>query len=276
MSLVTGTRLGPYEIISALGAGGMGEVYRARDTRLDRDVALKILPDSFAGDSDRLMRFEREAKTLASLNHPNIAAIYGLESAGGQRALVMELVESEDLSARIARGAMSPADSLPIGRDHDVTGVDGDGPPGGEPREWLATGAEEGSGKFSPDGRVVTYVSNASGRSEVYIQSRGSATDRQQVSAAGGTRPVWAPRGDRLFFRQGNLMMETIVSTAGALSASVPARVFDGGWTLSESFDVMPNGQRFLMMQKPPDEVTSRLEVVLNWFTMLQDKVGRR
>src|SRR5918994_419481 len=110
MSMPTGTRVGPYEIIAALGAGGMGEVYRARDTTLDRDVALKILPDSFASDPDRLMRFEREAKTLASLNHPNIAAIYGIED----NALVMELVEGEDLSEMIHRIPMD--DALPIAR----------------------------------------------------------------------------------------------------------------------------------------------------------------
>jgi len=90
----------------------MGEVYRARDTKLDRDVAIKILPDSFAADADRVMRFEREAKTLASLNHPNIAAIYGLED----RALVMELVEGEDLSQRIARGAIPMDEALPIAK----------------------------------------------------------------------------------------------------------------------------------------------------------------
>jgi hypothetical protein len=110
--LTQGTRLGPYEIVSSLGAGGMGEVYRARDTQLDRDVALKILPDSFAADPDRLLRFAREAKTLASLNHPHIAAIYGLEG----RALVMELVEGEDLAARIARGAVPLDEALAIAR----------------------------------------------------------------------------------------------------------------------------------------------------------------
>ena len=86
-ALTPGTRLGPYEVLDAIGAGGMGEVYRAKDTNLDRDVAIKVLPDSFALDADRVARFTREAKTLASLNHPNIAAIYGIES----NALVMEL-----------------------------------------------------------------------------------------------------------------------------------------------------------------------------------------
>ena len=99
-----GTRLGVYEITAPIGEGGMGQVFRARDTRLDRDVAIKILPEAFAHDADRLARFTREAKTLASLNHPHIAGIYGLEESGGVSALVMELVEGEDLSQRIARG----------------------------------------------------------------------------------------------------------------------------------------------------------------------------
>src|SRR5712671_6599486 len=116
MGLTAGSRLGPYEILSALGAGGMGEVYRARDTRLNRDVALKVLPDSFANDPDRLARFQREAQVLASLNYPNIAHIHGLEESGGVRALVMELVEGEDLSLRIARGAVPLDEALPIAR----------------------------------------------------------------------------------------------------------------------------------------------------------------
>ncbi|HEV2982857.1 MAG TPA: protein kinase [Vicinamibacterales bacterium] len=95
--LSAGTHLGPYEILSALGAGGMGEVYRARDTKLGRDVALKVLPDAFTRDPDRLARFKREAQVLASLNHPNIAAIYGFEESDGMQALVLELVEGPSL-----------------------------------------------------------------------------------------------------------------------------------------------------------------------------------
>src|SRR4030095_6620606 len=108
VTLAAGDTIGPYEIISALGAGGMGEVYRARDRKLHRDVALKVLPDEFALDADRRARFEREAQVLASLNHPNIAAIYGLEEAatdparteeqGNARALVLELVEGPTLA----------------------------------------------------------------------------------------------------------------------------------------------------------------------------------
>src|SRR5438876_5472270 len=105
MTLATGTKLGPYEILAPLGAGGMGEVYRARDTKLGRDVALKVLPEAFAKDCERMARFQREAQMLASLNHPNIASIYGLEESGGVRALVMELVEGPTLAERIATRA---------------------------------------------------------------------------------------------------------------------------------------------------------------------------
>jgi serine/threonine-protein kinase len=120
MSLAPGTRLGPYEVLAALGAGGMGEVYRARDTKLHRDVALKILPDLVAHQPERLARFQQEARVLASLNHPNIAQIYGLEEGDGRaagsptRALVMELVEGEDLAARLVRGAIPLSEALVI------------------------------------------------------------------------------------------------------------------------------------------------------------------
>jgi serine/threonine protein kinase len=103
MPLSTGTRLGPYEIRAAIGAGGMGEVYRATDTTLRRDVALKVLPSAFVRDSDRMARFAREAQVLAALNHPNIAAIYGFEDSGSTHALVLELVEGPTLADRIAR-----------------------------------------------------------------------------------------------------------------------------------------------------------------------------
>jgi len=116
MALEPGARLGPYEVISPLGAGGMGEVYRARDTKLGRDVALKVLPEAFTSDPDRLARFEREAKVLASLNHPHIAHIYGLEEADGQKALVLELVEGPTLADRIAQGTVPLDEALPIAK----------------------------------------------------------------------------------------------------------------------------------------------------------------
>src|SRR5579863_1296879 len=99
MALAPGTRLGSYEVVAQIGAGGMGEVYRAHDTKLGRDVAIKVLPEAFAHDADRLSRFQREAKMLASLNHPNIATIHGLEQSGGTSYLVMELVPGETLKS---------------------------------------------------------------------------------------------------------------------------------------------------------------------------------
>jgi Tol biopolymer transport system component len=116
MALSTGERLGSYEILELLGAGGMGEVYRARDERLDREVAIKVLPEELEQDADRLARFEREARVLASLNHPNIATLYGLEEHEGRRHLVMELAAGETLAVRLDRGELSVDDALQIAR----------------------------------------------------------------------------------------------------------------------------------------------------------------
>ena len=112
--LAPGTRLGLYEILSPIGKGGMGEVYRARDTKLERDVAIKVLPEEFAKDKERLARFEREARLLASVNHPYIATLHGLEDADGIRFLVMELLEGETLAQRIARGPIPIDEALPL------------------------------------------------------------------------------------------------------------------------------------------------------------------
>src|SRR5687767_468123 len=110
----SGTRLGPYEILSPLGAGGMGEVYRARDTKLNRDVAVKILRPGLTGNPDRVARFAREARLLASLNHPNIGSIYGLEDYGDFPALVLELVEGNTLDARLLRGPLPLPEALAV------------------------------------------------------------------------------------------------------------------------------------------------------------------
>jgi serine/threonine protein kinase len=116
VALTPGTRLGPFEISNPIGAGGMGEVYAATDVNLARQVAIKVLPEALAADADRLARFDREAKTLASLNHPNIALIFGIERAGGTTALVMELVDGTTLADRITDGAIPIDEALPIAR----------------------------------------------------------------------------------------------------------------------------------------------------------------
>ncbi len=116
MSLHPGSRLGPYEITAPLGEGGMGVVYRATDPKLKREVAIKVLPEAFSQDAERLVRFEREAQLLAQLQHPNIASIYGLEESNGVRALVLELVEGEDLAERLKRGALPLEEALGVAR----------------------------------------------------------------------------------------------------------------------------------------------------------------
>src|SRR5438034_4050894 len=116
MPVTIGTQLGSHEIIGLLGKGGMGEVYRARDKKLKREVAIKILPDEFSRDPDRVSRFQREAEVLASLNHPNIAAIYDLQQANGTRYLVLELVEGQTLAECIQRGAIPMAEALHIAK----------------------------------------------------------------------------------------------------------------------------------------------------------------
>src|SRR3974377_1369038 len=116
MMIAAGTKLGPYESTGAIWAGGMGEVYRARDPKLGRDVAIKVLPEAFARDAERMARFEREAKVLASLDHPNIATIHGLEESGGTRALVMQLVEGPTLADRIKAGSIPVDEAVRIAR----------------------------------------------------------------------------------------------------------------------------------------------------------------
>src|SRR5262247_3599891 len=116
MSIKPGMRIGPYDVTAPLGEGGMGVVFRALDTKLHREVALKLLPDHFANDADRLTRFQREAQVLAALNHPNIAQIYGLEQSGASSCIVMELVEGETLAERLKRGPLSIDDTIQIAK----------------------------------------------------------------------------------------------------------------------------------------------------------------
>src|SRR3974377_1121261 len=116
MALTIGTQLGSHEITALLGKGGMGEVYRARDLKLKREVAIKILPEEFSRDAERVNRFQREEEVLASLNHPNIAGIHDLDEANGSRYLVLELVEGETLADRIARGPVPVTEALEIAK----------------------------------------------------------------------------------------------------------------------------------------------------------------
>jgi Tol biopolymer transport system component len=148
MAIASGTRFGPYEITEPIGSGGMGEVYRAADTRLKRDVALKVLPESFADDADRLARFRREAEVLASLNHANIAQIYGLEQNADRTAIVMELVDGPTLAERIAAGPMPPDEALGIARQI------GDALEAAHGRQVVHRDLKPANVKLKPDGTV--------------------------------------------------------------------------------------------------------------------------
>ncbi len=136
MALKVGSRLSHYEVTALIGEGGMGQVYQATDTKLNREVALKILPEAFAADPDRLARFQREAQVLASLNHPNIAQIHGLEEADDTRALVLELVEGPTLADRIKQGPIPVDEALPIAKQITEVTL----PPETEPARTLEFG----------------------------------------------------------------------------------------------------------------------------------------
>ena len=185
MPLQPGTRLGPYEVTAAIGAGGMGEVYRARDTKLNRDVALKIVPESFAGDADRLARFEREAQTLAALNHPNIAQVFGLED----RAIVMELVQGDDLVAQpfdATRRTLS-GEPVPLG---DTPGELNLEYSAGAPASVARTGA-------------LDYLSAAEMRSRlVWLDQAGREVGTVAVPAGPYTEVALSPNGRRAVVAQ--------------------------------------------------------------------------
>jgi serine/threonine protein kinase len=207
MSLTPGARLGPYEVVASIGAGGMGEVYRAHDTQLGRDVALKVLPEALAHDRERLARFEREARTLASLNHPNIAAIYGLEKTADVTALVMELVDGQDLSVLISGAPglhLSLSDALPIARQladaleaaHEQGIVHRDLKPANIKVRADGDAFKDRGGTWSPDGKTIAFYSTRAGKWETWaIQTDGSNL-RQLTNMDKDTGTmVWSPDG---------------------------------------------------------------------------------
>jgi len=138
----------------------------------------------------------------------------------------------------------------------------------------LVTGANEASARFSPDGRLVAYVSDVSGHDEVYLQLRDDAESRTQVSVDGGRAAMWSPLGDRLYFRQGALMMEADIHTEDGLAVDAPKQVFGPNWTVG-SYDVMPDGEHFLAVEYSPDAAPKRIDLVLNWPALLHESSGR-
>src|SRR5882762_2306538 len=195
---LAGTRIGPYELVSLLGAGGMGEVYRARDAKLGRDVAIKVLPSSFSTDVERLARFERDARMLASLNHPHIAAIYGLEETGNVPALVLELVEGETLAERLAavRGA-----GLPVQEALSIAAQIADALDAAHERGIIHRDLKPANVKIAPDG-VVKVLDFGLAKAAAAVDAATLTHSPTMLGATGGglllgTAPYMSPEQAR-------------------------------------------------------------------------------
>ena len=176
--MMIGTRLGPYEITAKLGEGGMGEVWRGTDTRLKREVAIKVLPSAFTEDHERLARFEREAQLLAQLHHPHIASIFGLEESGGVRALVMELVEGPTLQEKLGK------ESLPVDEAITIAGP-------------VLPPAAEGEGMTTADGAQAPIVVAGAGAANEGEGAGASESIEELLRRTGGA-PTWASAGTGL------------------------------------------------------------------------------
>jgi serine/threonine-protein kinase len=296
MALAPGTRLGAYEIVGLLGAGGMGEVYRAADIRLGRYVAIKILPEAFQSDPERVARFQREARTLASLNHPNIGGIHGLEETEDGAALVLELVEGPTLADRIAQGPLPIQQALSITPDGTQLVVREDRPKTGldlamltfdskpQVTPLIRTPYSERNAEISPNGHWLAYESDESGREEIWVRPFPDVNaGRWQVSTGGGRQPLWARNGRELFFRGSDgsviaVQVENVDRAArgAGFSWGPPSVVLQGrtyffynAGLLGRSYDVSSDGQRFLMIEAGSgvDAASERpsIVVVQNW-----------
>jgi serine/threonine protein kinase len=271
----------------------MGSVYRARDTILNRDVALKILPDAFAGDADRLARFTREAQVLASLNHPTIAHIHGLEESGGIRALVMELVEGDDLSQRVARGAIPVDEALSIAKQiadaleaahqqgiihRDLKPANIKLRPDGAVKVLdfgLAKAPEftENQATFSPDARWIAYATDETGQPNVSVQPFLRAGGKYRISPSGGRNPHWRADGKELFYLDASGAMTAVpIDATDTFTAGLPKTLFATGViSANQIYIVTKDGQRFLVNARPQNATTATpLTVIVDWASTLQ------
>ena len=180
---LTGRQLGGYRVLSLLGRGGMGEVYRAHDPKLGRDVAIKVLPPMFTADRERVARFDSEARMLAALNHPHIGAIYGLEDAGGMPALVLELVDGETLADRLRRGPVPPSDALAIARQI------ADALDAAHQKRIIHRDLKPANIKMTPDGRVKVLDF---GLAKALASEITATQDMTESPTAASTPRAWA------------------------------------------------------------------------------------
>ena len=296
--------LAHYSIVEKIGKGGMGEVYRAKDQKLGRDVAIKVLPEEFMRDADRVARFQREAKLLASLNHPNIAAIYGLEESGGTSFLVLELKDGKTMileeggplmAMLLGRGALGMSSrsnlpqflrgrslEMPGGVRNDIVVMSMEG--GHATKPLLNEKFHERSPRVSPDGKLMAYVSDESGQSQVCVRPFPQVdSGKLQVSRNGGIEPGWSHSGRELFYRSLDSMMAVAVDTEPTLKAGVPKTLFSGSFystSTGQLWDLSNDDQRFLMIKgsaaneaAPTATGPRKLNVILNWTEELKQRV---
>jgi hypothetical protein len=244
MPLSSGDRLGPYEIIAPIGAGGMGEVYRARDSKLNRDVAIKILPAALAHDAQYMARFEREAQTLASLNHPNIATVYGMPMIGLPTATPLFAARGSGFPCSHRRAVRSSSScpriptSRPVFASHQMENM------------W-------------------STESDESGTFEVYVAAFPSFAVKRKLSIGGGLYPAWSRDGMEIFYRAiGGTMMDVEVHLGATIEASVAKPLFKfGTGNRGNQFAVSGDGKRFLIADSVRQGDVDRPEItlVLNW-----------
>ena len=246
MSLAAGTRLGPYEITAPIGAGGMGEVYRAHDSRLHRDVAIKTLPPAFSEDANRLARFQREAQALAALNHPNIAAIFGLEESGGVSALVMELIDGQTLAERIAAGPIPLAVALGIARQIGA-----------------ALEAAHEKGIVHRDLKPANIKLNGEGQVKVLDFGLAKAMDTESTSSSGAT-PANSPTLTLESTRVGAIMgTAAYMSPEQARGKSVDRRA--DIWAFGVVFFEMLTGRSTFEGETVSDTLAGVLRADIDW-----------
>ena len=252
--LKPGTMLGPYEVLALLGAGGMGEVYKGRDTRLDRLVAIKILPTHLADLPELRERSVREAHALANLKHSNICVLYDI---GRQElAEAEEAREADEAKERQARRFSGPLGSRRYSTIHYLVMEYLEG-------ETLSERLKKGP---LPVDQVLQYAT------EIYVQPFPGPGAKLQISTEGGSAPTWANNGREFFYLNGDKMMSVEITTSPTFSAGRPRLLFEGRF---ENFGgVSPDGQRFLMIQSvEPEQPATQINVVLNWFEELKRRV---
>jgi serine/threonine protein kinase len=285
--LTTGTRLGPYEILASLGQGAMGEVYKAHDTRLQRSVAVKVLPASLADDPDRRARFEREARAVAKLDHPHVCGIYDVGEALGMHYLVMPLLEGETLATRLERGPLPIDVAMRIAIDladglhaaHRLGVVHRDLKPANIFLVRRSAGSAPMNAKLLDFGLAklrassAAYASDQSGQYEIYVQEFPSGTQRT-ISIGGGMQPQWRRDGHELYYlAPDGSLMHVAVNAGERLTTTAPKVLFK---TLIPPvlnpyrMDYVPavDGQRFLM-KVPLNRDAPVITVVLNWPALL-------